>query len=132
MGDRPNQREFSRVETSVIADVATDDGVVVARCTTKSLSLNGVFVVSETGLSVGTGCEIALFLNTGNDDFRLDLCGDVVREEPGGFAVEFTEVAVDSLEHLRNLVRYNAENADTVETEFHQHVGIKHRDSDCK
>jgi len=37
-------------------------------------------------------------------------------------------LGLESFEHLRNLVYYNAENVEQVETEFTTHTGIRKRD----
>ena len=45
-----------------------------------------------------------------------------------GMAIEFTGVPLDDLEHLRNLIRFNAEDPNAVEDEFDSHIGLKPRD----
>ena len=40
-------------------------------------------------------------------------------------AVEFTGVPLDDLEHLRNLIRFNADDPNAVQEEFDAHVGLK-------
>jgi hypothetical protein len=40
-------------------------------------------------------------------------------------AIQFTSVDEESVEHLRNLVLFNAEDGNQVEHEFEVHVGIR-------
>ena len=50
----------------------------------------------------------------------------MVRHGPGGCAIQFDEiVGLDSLDHLRNLVRFNAADPEQVEREFHEHLGLR-------
>jgi hypothetical protein len=40
--------------------------------------------------------------------------GTVIRLEDNGIAVEFTTMDLDSYTHLKNILRYNAENPDDI------------------
>ena len=61
-------------------------------------------------------------------DIRLEVTGKVSRVDDDGMAIEFTGVPLDDLEHLRNLIRFNAEDPNAVEDEFDSHIGLKPRD----
>jgi hypothetical protein len=44
-----------------------------------------------------------------------------------GVAIHFESVDADALEHLQNLVRYNAPDADRVDEELASQVGLRAR-----
>jgi hypothetical protein len=54
----------------------------------------------------------------------------VVAHLPDGMAFVFTSIlGLESFEHLRNLVCYNAPDVEQVERELTAHVGIRKRES---
>ncbi|MDP2877171.1 MAG: PilZ domain-containing protein [Holophaga sp.] len=117
-----NQREFTRVPINVRAEVK-GGGFVITSSTTRSLSLKGMFVACTEQVPVGTECEITLFL--GDGDIQIQTEGPVVHCYPDGIALQFTRIlGIESFEHLRNLVLYNAPDPDAVENEFNTSTGI--------
>jgi len=51
--------------------------------------------------------------------------GKIVRSTEDGIGVDFTEMDLDSYEHLRNLVLLNANDVARIEGEFKDHLGLK-------
>lgn len=123
--DGDNRREFTRVLIQLDAEVSADDKATISGVA-KDLSLNGVYIPCTGMLPIGTECKIGIFLD--GRDIRLDVIGKVTRQNDDGMAIEFTGVPLDDLEHLRNLIRFNAENPNQVEEEFDSHIGLKARD----
>ena len=74
-------------------------------------------------LPEGTPCKIEVFLD--NRDIKIEVHGKISRVTGDGMAVEFTGVPLDDLEHLRNLIRFNADDPNVVQEEFDAHVGLK-------
>ena len=122
-----NRREFTRVRIQLDAEISADDKASIGGVA-KDLSLNGVYIPSSSTLPIGTECTIALFLD--GRDVRLEVLGKVTRQSDGGMAIEFTGVPLDDLEHLRNLIRFNADDPYAVEDEFESHIGLKPRDEE--
>ena len=44
--------------------------------------------------------------------------GEVVRVEPDGLALHFSEIDFDSFYHLKNIIYYNSEDPDQVDLEL--------------
>jgi hypothetical protein len=122
-----NRREFTRVRIQLDAEISADDKASI-NGVAEDLSLNGVYIPSSGKLPIGTECTIALFLD--GRDVRLEVLGKVTRQNDGGMAIEFTGVPLDDLEHLRNLIRFNADDPNAVEEEFDSHIGLKPRDEE--
>ena len=117
-----DQREFTRVPLRVRAEVK-GGGLSIASSATQSLSLKGMLVACEERLPIGTECQITLFL--GDGDIQILAEGNVVRCYPEGIAFQFTRIlGLESFEHLRKLVLYNAADPDQVEGEFNASTGI--------
>jgi hypothetical protein len=121
-----NQREFTRVPIRVRAEVK-GGGLSIASSAPQTLSLKGMLVTCTEQLPKDTECQITLFL--GDGDIQIEAEGTVVRCYPDGIALQFTRIlGLESFEHLRKLVLYNAPDPDQVESEFNTSTGI-HRKS---
>ncbi len=128
MSDQGEQhgREFTRVSIHVQEEVKVD-GKVIKTDETRDLSLKGVFVSCNQALPSGTDCEVSLKLVGSELPIEIDIKGKVGRSSESGMAVEFTEIDLESYDHLQNLVKYNAHNEDQVEQEIKDHLGLKRR-----
>lgn len=119
----PHRREFSRVPVHLRAEVTLDGGTRLDG-TMENLSLKGGFLRTAGQAADGTPCDVRLHLE--GTEVEVHAQGRVVRPGPGGVAIQFLEiVGIDSLEHLRNLIRFNTHDPDQVEREFHDHLGLK-------
>jgi hypothetical protein len=49
----------------------------------------------------------------------------VIRSAPGSLAVSFTELELDSYDHLRRLIMNNTDEPERAEREFLSHWGIR-------
>jgi hypothetical protein len=124
--EHSNQREFTRVLVSA-RTVIRAGAMTLAGAPTHSLSMKGMSVVTGERLPVGTECEITIVLV--ENEVEIQLLGVVVVDLPDGIAFQFTKIlGLESFEHLRNLVFYNAPDVEVVETEFTAHAGIRKRD----
>jgi len=125
--DGKDLRRSSRVPLVLSADVRLND--VVRRFTVLNLSLGGVAVAADEALPVGAACTVALLLDGGQETVTCTLEGVVVRNGTGEAGIVFSEVAgLQSLEHLRNLLLYNANDPERMVEEFGHHLGLRRRD----
>ncbi len=123
----PHRREFTRAAVRIEADFV-EAGRIVASGPTRDVGLRGVYVVSSSTPAPGAGGVVVLRLGGGEDGPRLEIPARVVRRESGGFALEFAEMELEVLEHLRGLVLYNAKDPDRVAEEFEDHLGLERSD----
>jgi hypothetical protein len=112
-----NKRQNVRVDFHSFVDLFFPDRHL-EQCTTRDLSLNGIFVIGIKGRSQGEQCKVILHLVGGSSDVRLVMKGEVTRVDSQGLALHFTEVDLDSFIHLRNIVYYNSGDPDLVEKEW--------------
>jgi len=121
-----NQREFTRVPIRVRAEVK-GGGLTIASSAAQTISLKGMLVNCNEQLPVHTECQITLFLGEG--DIQIEAEGTVVRCYPEGIALQFTRIlGLESFDHLRKLVLYNAPDPEQVESEFHTSTGIHRKE----
>ncbi len=124
--DQPNQREFSRAATKMEVEI-TSDAHPPVRGITHDVSMSGVFVVCDDRMPVGTECRVAVRLAGGEEPVSVDAAGRVARVEPDGMGLQFTEIDMDSYEHLRRLVLFNSTETSAVERELRDHLGLRER-----
>ena len=117
------RREFSRVVVHLRTEVAVD-GTILRDGTMENLSLTGGFFRSAGAPAEGQRCEVRLYLD--GAEVMVHAVGHIIRTGPAGCAIQFTEIiGLDSLEHLRNLILFNAHDPAQVEREFHEHLGLR-------
>ncbi|MCK6551448.1 PilZ domain-containing protein [Myxococcota bacterium] len=95
----------------------------------ENVSLNGAFVAMSVPPPVGARCQVRIDLGALDEDgqpMEVRAIGRVVRVEARGCALQFVELhGLASLEHLRNLVLYNAREPARAEEEFRSHLGLE-------
>ncbi len=120
-----NQREFTRVRTAVPLDCVFADGRTQSGTTT-DLSLNGCYISEGEVPPEGAPCTVVLHLDGRGGAIQVRAHALVVHSRSAGFALHFLElVELESYEHLRNLVRYNATDPDQADLEFDSHLGLR-------
>ncbi len=120
--DASNRREFIRVPVQVRAEVS-GGGLSITSPATQNLSLKGLRLTCSERLPEGTACQIRLILGEG--EILIDAEGTVVQCYPDGLAFQFSRLlGLESFEHLRKLLLYNASEPEQVENEFKDATGI--------
>ena len=119
------KREFVRVPFVIGTTVRTSDRTIWSS-NTLDVSMSGLRVeTKETVPREGTFCEVEIVLVEAPKPVIIEARGSIVRSKPGTLAVQFSEVDVDSYEHLRQLILNNSEDPERVEQEFLSHRGIR-------
>jgi len=123
---KSESREFTRSPVRVRTQVRLASGVLLEG-QARDVSLKGILFATERALPKGTAVRVAMVLAIGGQELRIETEGAVARVGEGAVAIEFTQIDSESVEHLRNLVLYNAPDTDQVEKEFAEHVGLRPR-----
>jgi len=80
----------------------------------RDLSLKGVFINTEQKLPVDTRCSVRIFLSCGFDEVELKMKAKVARVDDHGLGISFDSMDLDTYTHLRNIMRYNADNFNEI------------------
>ncbi len=123
---KSESREFTRSPVCVRTQVRLASGVLLEG-QTRDVSLKGILFATERALPKGTVVRVAMVLEIGGQELRIETEGAVARVGEGAVAIEFTQIDSESVEHLRKLVLYNAPDTEQVEKEFAEHVGLRPR-----
>jgi PilZ domain len=121
------RREFIRIPFDMEVTIEVE-GMVLQANKGINISMGGLHLSAvDAKLTPGALCSIVIMLNTVERGPTLEAEGKVIRSGPGGLAIEFTELELDSYHHLRQLVLLNTAEPDKAEQEFDAHWGIRPR-----
>lgn len=109
-----NRRRRSRVHTHFRATFSRpgDEPVPLV---TQNISLKGLLAESAPRLAGGEIGQVQIVLA---EDAAISIESRVIRSDASGVAIDFLPMDEESFFHLRNLVRYNATDADQIDSEL--------------
>lgn len=118
------KRRFTRAKVAVRVEVRLDCGVLIEgrAC---DVSLNGLFLETERSLPLRSRVRVKMVVGGGLGEAHIECAGIVSRLDWRGVAIELDQVAAESIEHLRELVRYDASDAVPAELELENPKGAK-------
>lgn len=121
-------REFTRVPINVGVEVRAKD-ILIKTHKTHDMSMVGISLEHEGNvIPIGTECDVSVFLEHVDPQIHVAMKGKVGRVTDKDLGIEFSEVELESYEHLQNLVRYNSANIDVVDKEINEHSGLKRKE----
>ncbi|MFZ5568767.1 MAG: PilZ domain-containing protein [Thermodesulfobacteriota bacterium] len=108
------RRKKRRVEFSTNIILKMDGNEIHVTGSSKDLSLNGVFINTPDNIPLNAACQVEIQLSGMVEPLLLRMKGTTVRKEPVGIAVLFESMDLDSYSHLKNIVRYNTTDPDSI------------------
>jgi hypothetical protein len=88
--------------------------------------MNGILLETpEAAPPEGTLCEIEIVVSETPAPVIIEARGSLVRSKAGTLAMHFSEIDIDSYDHLQQLILNNAKDPDRAEQEFSAHWGIR-------
>ncbi|MDY6881659.1 MAG: PilZ domain-containing protein [Thermodesulfobacteriota bacterium] len=118
-----DKRRFTRIPFTVKSEIRANNVLYCVEEFT-NLSVGGCLVPITAQLDPGTECQVEVLLSGVSSELTLRVEGEVVRSQPEEVAIRFTRIDPDSLFHLQNIIRYNAQDPDKIEAEIQEHPGI--------
>jgi hypothetical protein len=115
--ERTEQRKFTRIPFRTEVRISTEEGVLVSNLL-RDISLGGAFVLVTPALNPGAACSVQLDLIGGASLLRITVEAEVLRVDPEGMALKFTNIDVDSLIHLKHFIKVHSADPNLVEEEF--------------
>ncbi|MBF0500436.1 MAG: PilZ domain-containing protein [Candidatus Riflebacteria bacterium] len=120
-----DQRKSTRVFPHIEVEL-THPEMGIIPCQTRDISMKGIAIDGCRSFPIGAECGIIFHLGGKDAGNRIELRGRVARSDSNGMALEFTEIlGMESFEHLRNLIFYNAGPDDDIENEVRDSLGLK-------
>lgn len=118
-----NKRRFTRVTFKALTRIDFEHTAYTVG-EIYNLSIGGCLLQIDPVPEPGTRCTITIRLSETDDSVAVRVKGEVVRSVSGMLAMKFIQIDPDSLFHLRNIIRYNAEDSRAIEEEIEKHPGI--------
>ena len=115
-------RKFSRIGFWGAGEIIVSGKTYVVE-QVEDLSVGGCHFVLESDLPKGAACVIHMFLAEGQVSVEAE--GEIVWTDGKTMGISFTSIAPEDLQHLKNIIRYNAPDSDKVEQEMKDNPGIK-------
>ncbi len=116
------KRRFRRIFFNVRAKLMVDGaGYQVDRIA--DLSVGGCRLEIDKPFPPGSACTFTIMLQRMAPG--VEVLGEVVRVGEGEISIKFTSIEPENLQHLQNIIRYNADDPDAVELEISNHPGLK-------
>ncbi len=120
----PHRRKFTRVRLPITA-LVTVNGETLS-LSVHNVSLEGIGLQGAPSLEAGAACAVELRREDAPQAPWIAAHGTVVRAAADVAGIHFLDlVGVDSLQHLRALIMYHAEDPDRVLAEFNAHWGLR-------
>ena len=110
----PDKRKRTRVQTAIEASVGCS-GQEKYQVRVRNISLKGVLCDHEPRLSGEGDCVFVIHLS---DALQVAIEARVIRNDEQGMALDFVGMDEAAFFHLRNLVRYHAEDPDAIDSEL--------------
>jgi hypothetical protein len=114
-----NRRRFTRISIGVELRVL-DGGASIPAKGLRNISLGGAYVLTDQPQPEGTICRVKISLVGPSSLLEIEVDAEVVRAEEDGMALNFSKIDVDSLVHLRHLIKLHSLDPETVDKEFSQ------------
>ncbi len=103
-----DKRKFRRVNVRFDVTLSRKKETDVVG-TLRDVAVQGIFVTCESSLPMGAPLDFRIVLHGGIDDVEVLGRGEVVRVEPTGVGVHIKALDIDSVQHLRNIIAFNAD-----------------------
>lgn len=103
MAKTKDGRRYERRPVQTRVEIRMESGVLVEG-ESRDLSLRGLWFATDRSIPVGNPTQVRLCLETDLGRITVVTWGRVVRDDEGGVAIEFTDMAADSEGSLRRLV----------------------------
>jgi hypothetical protein len=111
------KREFTRVPFKTEVKLSASGKTIISN-KLQNISLGGAFISSDETFPLGAVCLLEIKLTGPATLLKIGIEAKVVRTEDNGIGVKFTRMDVDSLIHLRHIVRIQSGDPNEVDLEY--------------
>lgn len=116
-------RRFTRVKFRVPAIITVGTTVLSVKEIT-NLSVGGVLIPCKHKFDLLTKCIVQIPISGNTDNLCVQAEGEFVWSNNELAAIKLTSISPDSLQLLQNIILYNAEDSEKIESEFKEHQGL--------
>ena len=118
-----HRRRFTRIRFGVPAVITVGDNIFTVKGIS-NLGIGGALIPCEQNFADLTECIFNIPIGDGTNKLCVEAKGEFIWSNKTEAAIKFTGIDPDSLMLLQNIIRYNAEDADDIDTELANHQGL--------
>jgi hypothetical protein len=111
------KRKFTRIPFHTKITITAGENTYISN-RLRDISLGGAFIILESVLPQATACSLDIDLIGPASLLRIQVEGEVVRAQENGIAVKFTRIDLDSLLHLRHMIKVFTQDPELIQHEF--------------
>ncbi|MFT5729873.1 MAG: hypothetical protein ACI8PB_004046 [Desulforhopalus sp.] len=116
------KRKFSRIVFDVEVKLTVGESDYnLDRIT--NLSVGGCLLTVNDGFAAGQECTVTILLSRMAPGVLV--YGKIVRAAEGEVSIQFTSVTPENLQHLQNIIRYNADDPERIDDELSSRTGLQ-------
>jgi hypothetical protein len=115
------KRKFTRVPFSTRVRIIAESKAL-ASDRMRDISLGGAYVYIDEKLPERTPCTVNIELFGQASLLSIEVDAHVARVDSKGMAVEFTKIDLDSLVHLRHLIRIHSIDSGLMDAEYEKQL----------
>ena len=109
-------RENLRIEYQIKTTIKYQDNIFEVNA--NNLSMEGIFVQTSESIPINSMVNLILELITDTSSMSLNINGSIMRKDKNGYAINFTDVDINSFIVLRNIVAHESFDEDKIIKEF--------------
>jgi hypothetical protein len=111
------KRKFTRIPFHTKITITAAETTYVSN-RLRDIGLGGAFVVIEGAIPEGTACTLDIDLIGPASLLRIQVEGEVLRVHEEGVALKFTKIDLDSLLHLKHMIKVFTQDPELIHHEF--------------
>jgi c-di-GMP-binding flagellar brake protein YcgR len=111
------KRKFTRIPFHTKITISAGETTYVSN-QLRDIGLGGAFILLEGSLPAGTACTLDIDLIGPASLLRIQIEGEVVRAQQNGIAIKFTKIDLDSLLHLKHMIKVFTQDPELIHHEF--------------
>lgn len=98
------RRTTQRIQLNARVTLYIDDQIIQAESTLRDISLDGLNVTIDHTLPPHQICRLEITISGPSSDLTLRTKGRILRQQGRAVAIKFTELDVDSYQHLKHVI----------------------------
>jgi PilZ domain len=111
------KRKFTRIPFHTRITVTNGETAYLSN-RLRDIGLGGAFIFMDEFAPDGACCTLDIELIGPASLLRIEIEGEIVRVQRDGIAIKFTRIDLDSLLHLKHIIRLFTQDPDMIHNEF--------------
>lgn len=124
MTDEQKRRRHTRVGIQLRCEIKPLKGSTdIIKGSARNISFRGLFFrcEGECPLDYGQECLVHLYLGDEETTPVIKASAKIIHKGQQGLGIEFSDLNLDSFQHLKNLLVYATDDPDKIESEIKKH-----------